>query len=259
MRKTAAGFVGVAVLRCGNGNDVTAPGSVGDDGLRTPFPADAGLRHADGGVTIWDGGTPVSIDGGSQASNDGGALSSVDAGTDGGLGAVDAGGIDAGACRRTAANIQGPFYRRGAPNRTELAPSSEPGDRLTISGRVTGPDCRTAIERAVVDVWQADASGAYDNASTAYRLRGVMLTDAAGRYAFSTVFPGYYLNGANYRPAHIHYTISAPGYRPLTTQLYFQGDPYIPIDPFVLPSLVIPLDKRSTPWRGVFDIVLARL
>lgn len=180
--------------------------------------------------------------------------------------------VDPADCHLTQANIEGPFHRVGAPGRTLLAPVDEPGERLVISGRVLGPDCVTPVTGALLDVWQASSTGRYDNddpasppAFNAYRLRGQMLTDENGQYQYDTIVPGRYLNGAQYRPAHIHYTISRPGFRSLTTQLYFAGDPFIDVDPFVLPSLVITLQRidvtlpaPTTSWRGVFDIVLRR-
>jgi catechol 1,2-dioxygenase len=53
------------------------------------------------------------------------------------------------------------------------------------------------------------------------------------------VVPGRYLNGREYRPAHIHIKVAAPGFAPLTTQLYFPGDPYNARDPFFLPGLLV--------------------
>jgi protocatechuate 3,4-dioxygenase beta subunit len=85
-----------------------------------------------------------------------------------------------------------------------------------------------------------------------------MNTDSIGVYAFQTILPGRYLNGGTYRPRHIHFRVSHPGFTLLTTQLYFAGDPFLDSDPFMHPSLVIPLEERQDGWHGRFDIVLAR-
>lgn len=151
--------------------------------------------------------------------------------------------------RPTDANIEGPYYRAGAPFRTKLADGLR-GEPLKIAGRVLSPDGR-ALAGAVVDVWQADAGGAYDLKSDAFVLRGRIRTDAEGRYAYETIMPGQYDLGEAKRPAHIHYKVSADGHAPLTTQLYFKGDPWLARDPFVRDSLII--DKAT----GTFDIVLA--
>src|SRR5690606_34392367 len=99
---------------------------------------------------------------------------------------------------------------------------------------------------AVLDFWQADDDGGYDNDGVAdppageFVLRGKVESDAAGGFSLKTIIPGHYLNGNQYRPAHIHVTVSAPGFASLTTQLYFEGDPYNEIDPFIIDSLIMP-------------------
>ena len=90
------------------------------------------------------------------------------------------------------------------------------GTRLVVSGSVLTADCKP-VARAKVDVWQADAAGAYDN--TGYRLRGYVLTDAEGRYRFETIVPSDYPG----RTPHIHVKVSAPNGPVLTSQLYVPG------------------------------------
>ncbi len=145
-------------------------------------------------------------------------------------------------------SILGPFYREGAP---ELALGASisgdtPGEPLVMSGRVCGPDGE-AIPHALLDIWQSDAEGFYDLQVldlSQMNLRGRFRTDAQGRYNFRTIKPSFYpipddgpvgkmLRAAGrhpYRPAHIHFRVSADGYLPLTTELYMEGDPYIDSD-----------------------------
>ena len=133
-------------------------------------------------------------------------------------------------CRVTSRDARGPYYEPGAPYRPLLiADEDEPGVRLSIGGRILGPDCRTPLRDYVVDVWQADAEGNYYRAGTTnYRLRGKIRADAEGRYRFETILPGRYGDAAGIRPAHLHVTFWTPGGNPLvTTQLYFAGDPYL--------------------------------
>jgi catechol 1,2-dioxygenase len=59
-----------------------------------------------------------------------------------------------------------------------------------------------------------------------------MATDEKGVYSFTTILPGKYLNGELYRPAHIHFRVTAPGYREIISQIYFKGDPHITEDPW---------------------------
>jgi catechol 1,2-dioxygenase len=137
------------------------------------------------------------------------------------------GGADAAAeCRPTTRDAEGPFYAAGAPERTLLAELDEPGVRLFVEGRLLGPDCRTPLAGYVLDVWQADESGAYHAAG--HRLRGKVVADGEGRYRFETILPGRYGDAAGIRPAHLHAKVLTPmGHALLTTQLYFAGDPYL--------------------------------
>jgi protocatechuate 3,4-dioxygenase beta subunit len=160
---------------------------------------------------------------------------------------------------------QGPFYTPNAPfiQNGQLADPSELGQRLIISGRVLNLDCTLALPNTEIDVWHADSNGAYDN--TGYRLRGRVNANSQGFYLFETVMPGFYLNGASYRPAHIHFRITPPGFAPLITQLYFQGDPYIASDAAASISSgaydathrIIPLNTNANnELEGSWDIVL---
>jgi catechol 1,2-dioxygenase len=172
-------------------------------------------------------------------------------------------------CAPTEDNARGPFYIAGAPFRLQLAPDEEPGGRLRITGRVLGsPGCLPLVG-AVVDVWHASAAGFYYNLEAPLRkeeflLRGRVRTDAEGRYRFDTILPGRYpLTRTRFRPRHIHYTVSHEQHARLTTQLYFEGDPYLAGDPIAKPSLVIPLARHEggngPHFEGVFDIVLGGL
>lgn len=141
--------------------------------------------------------------------------------------------MDAGGCRVTTRDALGPYYESGAPLRTvSLAGDDEPGVPLLVEGRLVGPDCRTPLKDYVLDLWQANAVGAYSPGQTPtgsdFRLRGKIRTDSFGRYSFETVLPGRYTDAAGVRPAHIHVTFRSPaGGSLLTTQMYFQGDPYL--------------------------------
>jgi catechol 1,2-dioxygenase len=150
-----------------------------------------------------------------------------------------------------------------APRRTVIAGANEPGERLRVRGPVYGPDCKTPLPKSLLDVWQADAKGNYHGDDEAYRLRGQILTNARGEYEIDTIKPGSYGDSNGMRPAHIHMTISSPGHEPLTTQLYFKGDPHLSHD-FCSPECksddphrIIELAKQPKGLAGTFDIVLA--
>jgi len=172
-------------------------------------------------------------------------------------------------CLVTADNPPGPFYIPNAPFRNRLAPEKQPGELLRISGRVLSSSGCGPLSGAVVDVWHASSGGFYYGMEATrplkpeeYLLRGRIRTGADGRYSFYTILPGNYRVSENWvRPRHIHYIVSHPSCKSLTTQLYFEGDPNNRTDPIVKAPLIIPLKRRqgegsAVAYEGVFDIVL---
>lgn len=156
----------------------------------------------------------------------------------------------------TTEDILGPFYLPGAPETAQLAPTDAPGTILFITGTVYANDCMTPIPNALVDVWHAGDNGEYEQVD----YRGKVHTDVNGQYAYQTVLPGKYLNGNYYRPRHLHYRVSLEDTL-LVTQIYFEGDDSIPIDPWAsdpaAEGRIIPLtgDKNDA-MHGVADIYL---
>ena len=117
----------------------------------------------------------------------------------------------------TPADQEGPFYKAGAPARANLLEPGSKAVRLTLTGVVRDAGCRP-VSGARVDVWHADEKGDYDNRG--YRYRGVVTSDAEGRYRVDTLLPPPYVG----RPRHVHVKVSRPGGPVLTTQLYFPGE-----------------------------------
>ena len=168
----------------------------------------------------------------------------------------------------TTSDIEGPFYIPNSPNISILHPQSINSNLLLITGTVYANDCITPIPNAVIDVWHAN-KGEYNEEKDLYLnsdyetdfYRAKIYTDNNGNYAFQTVLPGKYLNGSYYRPSHIHYKSSYLDQNEITTQLYFENDSSIPIDPWASdPSAtnrIIPLlmDENNN-YNGVFDITL---
>lgn len=166
-------------------------------------------------------------------------------------------------------NILGPYYREGAPFRAKVTPPLVKGVPLLIRGRVWGFDTKKPLAHAMLDIWQADADGRYDNddpnkppAKGVYLNRARVLTDEMGYYEYETIHPGPYKTGPDtWRPSHIHYLVRKAGYANLVTQLYFHGDKFNAKDEFIKPSLIIKLEtvKAGTGAieTGVFDVVLA--
>lgn len=114
----------------------------------------------------------------------------------------------------TPEQTEGPYFIPGSPRRRDLRDGGLEGRALVVSGRVLSPDCRPR-RRALLDFWQADGAGEYDNAGTGGR--GHQFTDAQGRFRLATVVPGLYPG----RTRHIHVKVQPRGGEVLTTQLYF--------------------------------------
>jgi hypothetical protein len=127
--------------------------------------------------------------------------------------------------------IEGPYFRLGAPQRASFL---EPGDKLelVLSGRVLTPEGRP-IPGAVVNFWHCNKAGEYDMAG--YKYTGYQFTDADGRYELTTVVPGAYQPR---EAKHIHVKVQAVT-RPVTTQLYFEGEPGNTDDEYYNPQLFV--------------------
>jgi catechol 1,2-dioxygenase len=136
-----------------------------------------------------------------------------------------------GSCETTN-DILGPFYRENAPVRNDLTIHNPVGNRIYLKGNVFENDCITPIKDASIEIWHCDVSGNYDNDSAEFKNRAQWLSDSKGAYNFKTILPGKYLNGKLYRPSHIHFRITAKGYKEIISQLYFEGDPHITSDPW---------------------------
>jgi protocatechuate 3,4-dioxygenase beta subunit len=124
------------------------------------------------------------------------------------------------------------------------------GTRLVVAGSVVATDCRP-VPGALVDVWQADDRGDYDNAG--FRLRGHQFADEQGRYRIETIVPGAYSG----RTRHIHVRVQAPNQPALTTQLYFPDEPGNQRDGIFRPELVMAVRDTESPKAAAFDFVLA--
>jgi catechol 1,2-dioxygenase len=146
----------------------------------------------------------------------------------------------------TARTIEGPLYVAGAPlskAEARLDDGLDAGEVLFVEGGVTGVDGKP-IPGAVVDVWHANSFGNYsifDSSQSKYNLRRRIECDAQGRYRFRSIMPSGYgcppgshseslmkaLGRHGQRPAHIHFMVTAPGHRQLTTQINIAGDKYL--------------------------------
>lgn len=148
----------------------------------------------------------------------------------------------------TPSSVLGPFHIRGAP---DIAVGGDlrhdnPGGQVIVRGRITGAD-GTPIPGAELEIWQTADNGLYSNQDPSqpdYNLRGHMTVGSDGRYAFTTVRPAPYTvpddgpvgellhaTGRHpWRPSHLHFIVTAKGYRQLVTEVFADDDPYIDQD-----------------------------
>ncbi|WP_327000465.1 intradiol ring-cleavage dioxygenase [Dactylosporangium sp. NBC_01737] len=191
----------------------------------------------------------------------------------------------------TESTVLGPFHQVRSPDRRlgDDINLDGKGVPCLVSGRVTGPD-GTALPGARVDVWQTNEDGFYDvqqpGVQPAGNLRGLFTTDEQGRYWFRSAVPRYYPIPADgpvgelltatgrhpYRPAHLHFIVSAPGHRPVTTHVFVADSPYLDSDAVfgVKESLIRDVPEVDDPARAAatgmanpfraltFDITLLR-
>lgn len=117
----------------------------------------------------------------------------------------------------TPPQAEGPYYTPNTPERTNLVEAGMGGTPLLVTGRVLNQNCEP-IPGAMLDFWQTDENGEYDNVG--YRMRGHQFTDENGNYTLESILPSRYPG----RTPHIHVKVFAPdGQEVLTTQIYFSG------------------------------------
>ena len=179
----------------------------------------------------------------------------------------------------TDSTVLGPFY---AGQQRELARGDsillreEAGEPLVMSGRVTNPEGQP-VAGALIEVWQTAPNQLYDvqdKDQPEGHLRASFRTDTAGLYRFQTILPVSYsipddgpagqllaaLGRHPFRPAHVHFMISAPSYRTLVTHLFFEGDQYLESDAVfgVKRSLVVSPELKTGTNTVEYDFGLAR-
>ncbi len=170
----------------------------------------------------------------------------------------------------TESTVMGPFWVQGAkflPAGANIS-KSKGGLPTIVSGRVTSAAGKP-LKGAVLDIWQTGPNGLYDvqdPKAPDMNMRGRFRTDAAGRFEFRTVRPSFYsiptdgpvgglmrnLSRHSFRPAHIHFRVSAPGHVPLTTHLFVRGDKHLKSDAVfaVKDSLVVDFERHSNGSEG---------
>ena len=180
----------------------------------------------------------------------------------------------------TETTVFGPFHVDGAPERQmgDSISLDGKGETCLFEGRVLDLD-GNPVEGALIDVWSDNEDGFYDvqqpGVQPPFNNRGIFRTGADGRYAFRGIRPVSYpiphdgpagqlldaLGRHPWRPAHMHFMVTAPGYRRVITHLFVSGDPYLESDAVfgVKASLITPferVDRDNETWRAAYDFVL---
>src|SRR6476620_673881 len=167
----------------------------------------------------------------------------------------------------TETTVLGPFYvgeHKETPHGTDIS-AELPGERMFVQSRVTDLKGKP-LAGVPVDVWHADDEGFYDSQKPAYATQGPssrarFITDADGKFNFRTILPRAYPIPTDgpvgemiiqtrrhaMRPAHVHFLVNAPGYQPLITHVFMDGDKYLDSDVVfgVKDELVAKIEKRT--------------
>lgn len=191
----------------------------------------------------------------------------------------------------TPRTIEGPLYVAGAPKskgfaRLDDGTEVEQGEIFFMQGKVLDEN-NNPIPNAIVEVWHANLKGNYsyfDQSQSDFNLRRTIETDENGNYQFRSILPSGYavppggstelllsaIGRHGNRPSHVHFFVSAPGCRKLTTQINFEGDPYL-WDDFafatregLVPDLTVITDTEKIKEKGLdkpfssidFDFIL---
>ncbi len=149
----------------------------------------------------------------------------------------------------TVALTEGPYFKAGSPERSSLIEANTTGTKLSLSGYVLDTNCQP-VAHALMEVWQANAQGQYDNAG--YTLRGHLYTDDSGHYQVETIVPGLYPG----RTEHIHIKVQAPNGPVLTTQLFFPGVAGNDSDGIFDPSTLLNIQQTADGLAAQFNYII---
>jgi protocatechuate 3,4-dioxygenase beta subunit len=153
----------------------------------------------------------------------------------------------------THAVSQGPAYKAGAPIRRDIIDPGTPGRRLLLRGRVLSSATEKPVEQAMLDLWNVQTNGEYD--FDGFNLRGRQLSGREGNFEFLTIEAIPYGS----RTAHFHFKVSAPGFQPLTTELYLPGLAHNERDSAFRTSNLLQTESESGIRKGRYDFYLRQL
>lgn len=167
----------------------------------------------------------------------------------------------------TTTDILGPFYRPGAPFRSNIIPAGSTGIPLNLRGTIFKDDGKTFLKDALVEIWQCDENKYYDNVSDDFLFRGAVKTGNNGKYNFKTIVPVPYQASPgkedSWRPAHIHMRVSSTSQQDLITQIYLKNGEYVDKDrssssPEAVNRLLDITKNAANENLVTFDIVMSK-
>lgn len=167
----------------------------------------------------------------------------------------------------TTTDILGPFYRPGAPLKSNLVLPYAKGTPIVLKGSIFKENGKTPVNNALVEIWHCDENEVYDNASDEYKYRGGQKTKADGKYEFKSILPVPYKADPNddssWRPAHIHMRVSVPNQQDLITQIYFKGGKYVETDkwassPQAVNRILTITKNKAGVSEIVFNVIMAK-
>ena len=157
-------------------------------------------------------------------------------------------------CTPTVPQMEGPYYFDNIQEEAQM--TEETSDIITLQLFVEDEQCQP-IENALIEIWHADVDGNYDLSSDTREFYAKQNTDSFGACTFISVIPGAYLNGPNnYRPKHYHIKIWVNNQERLTTQLYFEDDPFLSHEPNTPTELMLSLKEEANGWSSSFHFVI---
>ena len=177
------------------------------------------------------------------------------------------------ACKATDDHVEGPFYRPGAPDLTDIYPTDSHGSILYFEGSIVDTDCKR-LSATTIEIWHADDLGHYDNddpghppAPGFFRCRARIKATFDGQFKIRAVLP------ANYKPdpsqawvrvKHLHFKFFGESMQPLTTEIALLPDGYTATDVLYNPNLAAALEESSEEnnrrvFRAVFNFVLRKI
>ncbi|GAB6903915.1 dioxygenase family protein [Kineosporia succinea] len=149
----------------------------------------------------------------------------------------------------TPAQRQGPYYKPDTPLKADFRPDQEGGAPLVVHGRVVDTD-GVPVAGALLDFWQVDDSGIYDD--NGFRMRGHQFTAPDGTWRLDTVVPALYPG----RTRHLHLKVQPPGGRVLTTMLYFPGERRNKLDKYFRAECLMEITRNGGEQEATIDIVV---